>query len=123
MTPKLKELLEEATRHTMTSAEVWDQRVSFVYGQMNGDVTKDMVIEQVTKSHGPRPIDDVEELGPHTNMTVREVLEYSLRNSSDYTEILILGYTIRETFITHSSKISRKDALWLIEVGKQTLFE
>lgn len=59
MDKELEELLRKAAQHVMTPAEVWDQRISFVYGQMmeNPRVTREMVVEQVTKAHGPRPVD------------------------------------------------------------------
>lgn len=59
MDKELEELLRRAAQHVMTPGERWDQRVSFVYGQMmeNPIVTRDMVVEQVTKTHGPRPAD------------------------------------------------------------------
>ncbi len=36
----------------------WDQRVSFVYGNVslsNDRITREMVIQEVTKIYGPRP--------------------------------------------------------------------
>lgn len=56
--PELQRLLEAAKDHKMTPAEVWDQRVSFVYGQLMDcapDVTREQIIEQATKLYGPRP--------------------------------------------------------------------
>ena len=41
--PALTALIERARQHKMTPQEVFDQRVSFVWGQMRGDVTKEWV--------------------------------------------------------------------------------
>jgi hypothetical protein len=41
----------------MTPQMLWDQRVSFAYGQMmeNPQVTREMVERQATALYGPRP--------------------------------------------------------------------
>jgi hypothetical protein len=43
----LDRLVDAARNYRMTPQEVFDQRVSFVYGQMNGEVTKEWVREQL----------------------------------------------------------------------------
>lgn len=61
---KLQALLEKAAQHKMTPAEIWDQRVSFVYGQMM-DCAPNITLEQIeaaaTKRYGPRPEDTMKE--------------------------------------------------------------
>tara|TARA_R110000803_G_scaffold46081_2_gene96773 strand:- start:2158 stop:2286 length:129 start_codon:yes stop_codon:yes gene_type:complete len=41
----------------MTPQMIWDQRVSFAFGQMmeNPQVTREMVERQATALYGPRP--------------------------------------------------------------------
>ncbi len=52
----LEELLKKAAQHIMTPQEVWDQRVSFVYGQlMESNVTREEVEKRATETYGPRP--------------------------------------------------------------------
>jgi hypothetical protein len=56
--PALEALIEKARHHVMTPAEIWDQRVSFVYGQMMDcapEITREQVEARVTEMHGPRP--------------------------------------------------------------------
>ena len=58
MTPTLDELLRKAAAHKMTPREIWDQRVSFVYGQMMDcapDITREEVERRVIEMYGPRP--------------------------------------------------------------------
>ena len=56
--PELDKLLELAKRHKMTPQELWDQRVSFVHGQLM-DCAPHVAREEVEKSaegiYGPRP--------------------------------------------------------------------
>lgn len=54
---ELNRLLEKARDHKMTPAEIWDQRVSFVYGNMpfRSTVTREQVVAAVTEMYGPRP--------------------------------------------------------------------
>lgn len=57
-TEKLMRLLEESTKRPMTPQEIWDQRVSFVYGQMMDcapHITREDIERQATKIYGPRP--------------------------------------------------------------------
>lgn len=56
--PELLRLLKEAAQHVMTPAEIWDQRVSFAYGQMMNcapNVTREQVEAEAIKIYGPRP--------------------------------------------------------------------
>jgi len=58
---KLNELLKRAANHKMTPQEIWDQRVSFAYGQLMDcapDVTREQVMGRATEMYGPRPIQD-----------------------------------------------------------------
>ncbi len=57
MNPKLNALLKRAAEHKITPGEIWDQRVSFAFGQMmeNPHVTREMVEQRVTEMYGPRP--------------------------------------------------------------------
>lgn len=44
--------------HKMTLQELWDQRVSWVYGNIgmsNPNVTREMVEKTVAETYGPRP--------------------------------------------------------------------
>lgn len=55
---ELEALLREAAEHEMTPGEIWDQRVSFVYGQlMEHRVTREQVIASTIRVYGPRPKD------------------------------------------------------------------
>ena len=49
--------LREVAEQPMTPQMIWDQRVSFAFGQMmeNPDVTREMVERQATALYGPRP--------------------------------------------------------------------
>lgn len=53
----LAELIEKAKTHIMTPQEIWDQRVSFVYGNLpeTSNVTMEQVKASATKEYGPRP--------------------------------------------------------------------
>jgi hypothetical protein len=56
--PELDGLIEAANGHAMTPAEIWDQRVSFTFGNCsieNPRITRESVIAMVTKIYGPRP--------------------------------------------------------------------
>ena len=60
---KFEELIKLLDSHKMSPQEIWDQRVSFAYGQLTAEtgvsaVTLDMVKEAATKEFGPRPEDD-----------------------------------------------------------------
>ena len=56
----LESLLKAPAKHELTPGEIWDQRVSFAYGQLMHSaphITKENVKEVATKAFGPRPID------------------------------------------------------------------
>lgn len=58
MNDELIRLLKKAKDHVMTPAEIWDQRVSFVYGQMMDcapQITREQVEQHATEEYGPRP--------------------------------------------------------------------
>lgn len=46
------DLLKEAAKHKLTPEEIFEQRVSWVYGQMRGDMTKDQVRAQILRMDG-----------------------------------------------------------------------
>ena len=46
---------------SLSPAEIWDQRVSFVYGQImdcSPNITREDVIKRIEKTYGPRPQDE-----------------------------------------------------------------
>lgn len=58
---ELDRLLKEARDHVMTPAEIWDQRISFTYGQLMDcapEITQEQVERQAEAIYGPRPSDD-----------------------------------------------------------------
>ncbi len=58
--PKLEALLHATVKHKMTPGEIWDQRVSFVYGQLMycaPKTTREEAAATVTETYGPRPKD------------------------------------------------------------------
>lgn len=55
MNEKLEELLKQAVKHKMTPEEIFEQKVSFVYGQMmdcQPEVTKEEVRYRLLKIQG-----------------------------------------------------------------------
>lgn len=56
--PELLAALDRAKRHVMTPEEVFEQRVSFVYGMSNSGLTKDEIRDMLAKSQGRPPIPD-----------------------------------------------------------------
>lgn len=53
MSEDLAELIARARSHVMTPAEIREQRVSFVYGQVGG--SKDKVREMLASAYGWEP--------------------------------------------------------------------
>jgi len=54
----LEKLLKEAAKHKMSPQEIWDQRVSFAYGNLMDCVpriTREGVEQVATELYGPRP--------------------------------------------------------------------
>lgn len=60
--------------------------------------------------------ENIQELGPHHRMTVQQVLEYLLRNPPE--DILVVGYDENGDLVHYSSKMTRAEALWLLEQSK-----
>ncbi len=55
---ELKRLLEAAKGHVMTPGEKYDQRISWVYGQLaidNPSITREQVEQAALELYGPRP--------------------------------------------------------------------
>ncbi len=55
VSPRLKELLEQAKLHKMTGEETWEQRISWAYGQLaigNEKITRDEVRAVAEKLYG-----------------------------------------------------------------------
>jgi len=59
--PTLDELLAKAkARGPLTPGEIWDQRISFAYGNgalSNDRITREMVEALAIEIYGPRPVD------------------------------------------------------------------
>jgi hypothetical protein len=53
------------------------------------------------------------ELGPNSSMTPDQVLAFTSREI--WEEVVIIGIQKEETCVIRSSKMSRRDALWLSE--------
>ena len=60
---------------------------------------------------------NVIELGPHENMTVEQALDFVKREQPK--EVVVLYVSQNNNFCTVSSGMDRKDALWLIESGRE----
>ena len=56
---ELTELLRKSAGHKMTPGEIWDQRVSWAYGNQPHDstITREQFEAQATEMYGPRPGD------------------------------------------------------------------
>lgn len=57
---------------------------------------------------------DVIDLGPHINMTPEQCLEYCNRTSSNFQDVLVIGYDDDGELITRSSKLSREQTVFLL---------
>lgn len=65
MNESLTELLKRAAKHKLTPYEIWQQRVSFVYGNLwNDRITREMVEQEAIKTYGPCPAPTGEEWKP-----------------------------------------------------------
>ena len=55
--PDLDKLLKDAVSRPMTPRDIWQQRVSFVFGQLmeSPSITRKMVVERVEEVYGPCP--------------------------------------------------------------------
>ena len=58
----------------------------------------------------------VVELGPHAYMKPEEVIEYLKRNTPE--QFIVVGWDKSGDFTTLSSKMPKKDALWVLEYAK-----
>ncbi len=58
--PELIQLLKEAAQHVMTSREVWQQRVSFTFGQLMEvpGVTREHVVQAAVEMYGECPFEE-----------------------------------------------------------------
>lgn len=57
---KLDKLLKIAASRKMTAAEIWEQRISFVYGQLMDcapHITRDEIELRAIETYGPKPVD------------------------------------------------------------------
>ena len=56
--PALEELLKVALKNELTSQEIWDQRVSFIFGNLpfSSKITRAEVKAAAVKVYGPRPL-------------------------------------------------------------------
>lgn len=58
MEPNLDALLKKAAQHKMTPRELWEQRVSFAYGQMMDcapHTTREEIEARAIETYGPKP--------------------------------------------------------------------
>lgn len=57
LSPAQKERLEWARQHKMTPAEIYEQRISFVYGNLPAEntLTKEDVRREAERLYGPCP--------------------------------------------------------------------
>jgi len=62
---------------------------------------------------------EIIELGAHERMTVDEALGITMREKP--TEVLIIFFDAEDDFGLRTSNMSRKDALWLIELARQEI--
>ena len=56
-------------------------------------------------------------LPPSTNFTPEQALHAALQH--DLTDVLIIGYDVNNDLMSISSKMTRSDALFLLEMGKR----
>ena len=56
--PELDELIKKSRNHKMTPGEIWDQRISWAYGNLPHDstTTREQVEKRAIEIYGPRPI-------------------------------------------------------------------
>jgi len=62
---------------------------------------------------------EIIELGAHERMTPEEALSLTIREQPK--EVLVLFFDAEDDFGLRSSNMSRKDALWLIELARQEI--
>ena len=56
-------------------------------------------------------------LPPSTNFTPEQALHAALQR--DLTDVMIIGFDTDNDFVTLSSRITRSDAMFLLEMGKR----
>jgi hypothetical protein len=61
---------------------------------------------------------NVVELGPHSKMSPTEVLELAKRE--DFHDVVIVGYDSEGKIKIRSSQMTRAEAFYLLEQGKQS---
>ncbi len=56
---ELDELLRKSAGHKMTPGEIWDQRISWAYGNqpLDSTITREQVEARAIEIYGPRPGD------------------------------------------------------------------
>lgn len=62
-------------------------------------------------------------LPPTTTMTVEQALHSALHDAPDLDEVLVMGYFKTGEFFVRSSRLNRRDALWLAERLKRWALE
>lgn len=62
---------------------------------------------------------EIIELGAHERMTPEEALSLTIREQPK--EVLVLFFDAEDDFGLRTSNMSRKDALWLIELARQEI--
>ena len=63
------------------------------------------------------------EMGPHSFMTVSELAAFLKRNAGHFSDVMITGYDKDGNFISLSSSMSRKDALWIIKEAEKNVMD
>lgn len=55
--PDLEELLRKSAAHKLTPGEIWDQRISWAYGNLpdGNTTTREQVEVRAIEMYGPRP--------------------------------------------------------------------
>lgn len=66
---------------------------------------------------------DVLEIGPNTNMTVEECLEFCRRTHRDYQDVMVIGYDHSGNLVVRSSAMNRQAANWLVDAAKLHTWE
>lgn len=64
---------------------------------------------------------NVIELGSTENMTVEECLAFAKRRSKDLQDVMVIGCDANGAVISTSSKMTRAEALWLVEYIKMDI--
>lgn len=57
---------------------------------------------------------EVLQLNPHVNMSVEDCLQFCARNSSDYEDVLVVGYDADGDLIIRSSHMTRAEAAFML---------